>query len=191
VVWDWFHFVRRPLLGVLYQPRMINDYEAFGGMRTDRGRRGIQRKPVPVPLCPSQILHGLSWYRTRAVVVRSYTCNRPRRPVGFRAVEASTFSRQSAHRWRWECQPYAPASLYPQEDSWYSFLSLSWLQGHSAAWRIRSIEIFNDHIGNQTRNLWACSIVQVANLSLKTVYLFQRSNKVFILWNPMIYYREN
>jgi hypothetical protein len=21
-----------------------------------------------------------------------------------------------------ECQPYAPAALYPQEDSWYSFL---------------------------------------------------------------------
>jgi hypothetical protein len=25
-------------------------------------------------------------------------------------VEAPTFSRQSAHRWRWNCQPYAPAS---------------------------------------------------------------------------------
>jgi hypothetical protein len=33
------------------------------------------------------------------------------------------FSRQSAHRWRWGCQPYAPDALYPQEDSWYSFLS--------------------------------------------------------------------
>jgi hypothetical protein len=28
-------------------------------------------------------------------------------------VETPTFSRQSAHRWRWECQPYAPAALYP------------------------------------------------------------------------------
>jgi hypothetical protein len=27
----------------------------------------------------------------------------------FRDVEAPTFSRQSAHRWRWGCQPYAPA----------------------------------------------------------------------------------
>jgi hypothetical protein len=31
-------------------------------------------------------------------------------------------SRQSAHRWRWGCQPHAPATLYPQEDTWYSFL---------------------------------------------------------------------
>jgi hypothetical protein len=42
--------------------------------------------------------------------------------IGLRDVEAPTFSRQSAHRWRWGCQPYAPAYLYPQEDSWYSFL---------------------------------------------------------------------
>jgi hypothetical protein len=28
-------------------------------------------------------------------------------------VEVPTFSRQSAHRWRWGCQPYAPAALYP------------------------------------------------------------------------------
>jgi hypothetical protein len=33
-------------------------------------------------------------------------------------VEAPTFSRQSGHRWRWGCQPYAPAVLHPQEDSW-------------------------------------------------------------------------
>jgi hypothetical protein len=39
----------------------------------------------------------------------------------YQAVEAhrvvrrrdSTFSRQSACRWRWGCQPYAPAALYP------------------------------------------------------------------------------
>jgi hypothetical protein len=28
----------------------------------------------------------------------------------------------SAHRWRQGCQPYAPASFYPQDGSWYSFL---------------------------------------------------------------------
>jgi hypothetical protein len=27
-----------------------------------------------------------------------------------------------AHRWRQACQLYTPASSYPQEDSWYSFL---------------------------------------------------------------------
>jgi hypothetical protein len=43
-------------------------------------------------------------------------------PIELWNIEGPTFSRQSAHRWRWGCQPYAPAALYPQEDSWYSFL---------------------------------------------------------------------
>jgi hypothetical protein len=25
-------------------------------------------------------------------------------------------------RWQWGCQPHMPTALYPQEDSWYSFL---------------------------------------------------------------------
>jgi hypothetical protein len=37
----------------------------------------------------------------------------PWRAIGLWDVEAPTFSRQSAHRWRWGCQPYAPAALYP------------------------------------------------------------------------------
>jgi hypothetical protein len=62
------------------------------------------------------------------------------RPIGLWDVVAPTFSRQSAHRWRWGCRPYSPAALYPQEDSWYSFpLRLSRPQGHSGAGRIRSI----------------------------------------------------
>jgi hypothetical protein len=40
------------------------------------------------------------------------SCNRPWRPIGLWDVEASTFSRQSACRWRWDCQPYASAALY-------------------------------------------------------------------------------
>jgi hypothetical protein len=36
------------------------------------------------------------------------------------------FSRQSAHRWLWSFQPYAPSALYRQKDSWYSFL-LDWV----------------------------------------------------------------
>jgi hypothetical protein len=49
-------------------------------------------------------------------------CNRPWRSIGLWDVEAPTFSRQSDHRWRWGYQPYAPAAVYLQEDSWYSFL---------------------------------------------------------------------
>jgi hypothetical protein len=48
--------------------------------------------------------------------------DRPWRPTGLWDMEAPTFSRQSAHRWRWVCQPNTPTALYPQEDSWYSFL---------------------------------------------------------------------
>jgi hypothetical protein len=40
-------------------------------------------------------------------------CKRPWRLIGLWEVEAPTFSRQSAHRWRWGCQSYAPAALYP------------------------------------------------------------------------------
>jgi hypothetical protein len=59
---------------------------------------------------------------------------------------------QSAHRWRWGCQPYAPAAIYPQEDSWYSFL----LEGESTP---GSTEKFYDLIANRTRDLQASSIV--------------------------------
>jgi hypothetical protein len=54
----------------------------------------------------------------------------PWRPIGLWGVDAPTFSRQSAHRWRWGCQLYAPAALYHQEDSWYSFLlEAEWTPG--------------------------------------------------------------
>jgi hypothetical protein len=38
-----------------------------------------------------------------------YLCNSPWRPIELWDVDASTFSTQSANRWRWGCQPYAPA----------------------------------------------------------------------------------
>jgi hypothetical protein len=41
----------------------------------------------------------------------SYPFNVPWRPIGLWDVKDPTFSRQSAHRWRWGCQPYAPATL--------------------------------------------------------------------------------
>jgi hypothetical protein len=46
---------------------------------------------------------------------------------GLWEVEGSTFYGQSAHRWRWGCQPYAPAALCPQEDSWYSISVRGWV----------------------------------------------------------------
>jgi hypothetical protein len=56
--------------------------------------------------------------------------------------------------------PRQPATLYLQEDSWYSFLlEAESTPGHSEAGRISSIEKSNDLIGNRNRGLPACSIV--------------------------------
>jgi hypothetical protein len=57
-------------VGLLYQPRMIDDhYGAVGGMRIGRGRRSTRRKPAPVPLFPPQIPHDLTWDRIRAAAM--------------------------------------------------------------------------------------------------------------------------
>jgi hypothetical protein len=43
------------------------DYDGqFDGMMIGRGNRSTRRKPAPVPLCPPQIPHDLTWVRTRA-----------------------------------------------------------------------------------------------------------------------------
>jgi hypothetical protein len=57
VGWDWVHLVRRPLTGLLYQPRMIDDDDcgAIRGMRIGRGNRCTRRKPAPLPFCAPQI----------------------------------------------------------------------------------------------------------------------------------------
>jgi hypothetical protein len=73
VGWDWVHLVRRRLIGLWYQPRMTDDDEcgAVGGMRIGRGSRSTRRKPAPVPFCPPQIPHDLTWARTRVAAVGS------------------------------------------------------------------------------------------------------------------------
>jgi hypothetical protein len=37
--------------------------------------------------------------------------NRPWRPIGLWDIDTLTVSRESAHRWWWGCQPYAPTVL--------------------------------------------------------------------------------
>jgi hypothetical protein len=61
VGWDWVHLVRRPLFGLLYQPRISYDDKCgtVGGIRIGREDRSTRRKPAPVPLCPSQTL--MTW----------------------------------------------------------------------------------------------------------------------------------
>jgi hypothetical protein len=62
----------RPLTGPLSIPQMIHEWIwSSGGMILTGENRRTLRNPVPVPLCPPQIPHGLSWEWTRAAVVRS------------------------------------------------------------------------------------------------------------------------
>jgi hypothetical protein len=64
--------VLRPLFGLLYQHRTIDDdYGAVGGMRIGMGNRSTRRKPTPVPLCLPQIPYDLTRARTRAAAVGS------------------------------------------------------------------------------------------------------------------------
>jgi hypothetical protein len=68
--WVWVHLVRRPITGLLYQPRMIDDEcGVVGGMRIGNENRSTLRKPAPMPLCPPQTPHYLTWARSRAAAV--------------------------------------------------------------------------------------------------------------------------
>jgi hypothetical protein len=69
---EWVHLVHRPLIGLMYQPRMIDEYREFGGMRIGRGNQSTRRISAPVPLCPPEIPHDLTWVRTRAAAVRTW-----------------------------------------------------------------------------------------------------------------------
>jgi hypothetical protein len=64
--WDWVHLVLWPLIGLLYQPLMIDNYGAVGGMRIGRGNGSTRRKPATVQLFPPQIPYDLTQARTRA-----------------------------------------------------------------------------------------------------------------------------
>jgi hypothetical protein len=59
-------------VGLLYQPRMIDDdYGAVGGMSIGRGNRRTRRKPAPVPLHFVHHKSHMTWDRTRAAAVGS------------------------------------------------------------------------------------------------------------------------
>jgi hypothetical protein len=46
-----------------------DDCGEIDGMKIGRGNRNTLRKPAPVPLCPTQIPHDLTWARTHATAV--------------------------------------------------------------------------------------------------------------------------
>jgi hypothetical protein len=55
-----------PLTDILFIPPIDND----GGMILAGGTEVLGENPVPVPLCPPEIPHGLTWARTRYSAVR-------------------------------------------------------------------------------------------------------------------------
>jgi hypothetical protein len=87
----WHHRIQKPL-------RFVSPSCNFVLMLTRSGLFNVRRGPK----APSG-----------GKLSQSYPCNRAWRPVGLWDVAAPTFSRQSAHRWRWGCQLYAPAALDP------------------------------------------------------------------------------
>jgi hypothetical protein len=131
----------------------------------------------------------ISLYRPSSEM-QSYPCNRPGRPIGLWDVEAPTFSRQSAHRWRWGCQLYAPAARKIPGTHFSQRLSRP--QGHSAAERIRSIERIH-LIGNRTHDLPACSMMPQATtllyrLSEILMKEWRSDNALFFKWLIILYW---
>jgi hypothetical protein len=86
--WDWVHLLRRPAIGILYQPRTMGGYEEFSEMRTDKWNRSIRKKPAPVSLCTPNIPYVLIWDRTQAAAVGSrrltaWTIARPKERIWY------------------------------------------------------------------------------------------------------------
>jgi hypothetical protein len=106
------------------------------------------------------------WIKGKA----SYPCNRPWRPIGLWDVEGPTLSRQSAHRWRWGCQPYAPATLYPPGRFLILISVRGWVDPN---WKIHLI-------GTRTRDLPGCSIMpQPTTLSRAPMWIKRGMEKSF------------
>jgi hypothetical protein len=67
--WDYVSELR-PKTDLLFFPQMIYEYAALVEWWYWQGKiEELGEKPVPVPLCPSQIPHGLTRARTRASAV--------------------------------------------------------------------------------------------------------------------------
>jgi hypothetical protein len=57
-------------MGLLFNSQIIYEYGEPWWNDTDRKTEELREKPVPVPLCPTQIPLELTWAQTRASTVR-------------------------------------------------------------------------------------------------------------------------
>jgi hypothetical protein len=108
---------------------------------------------------------------------KSCSCKRLWKTMVLWHVEALTLSRQSAHKCWW-CQPHAPATLYPQEDSWYSFM----LEAESTP---GAIEKHNEW-PHQESNLRPSGLWHSSSTNCGTAYRYFNNSQlkiyVYIFW---------
>jgi hypothetical protein len=76
-------------------------------------------------------------------------------------VEDPTFSTQSAHRWRWGFQDYAPSAVCSSERYLLLIYVRGWVDPKATVQleRLGQLKRFNDIVRNRTRDVPACSIV--------------------------------
>ena len=104
----------------------------------------------------------------------------PAEALGFQEVEIPRFQ-DNRHMKVVRLSALRTGRLYTPGYSWYSFLlEAESTQGHSEAGRIMSMKNYNDAIGNQTRDLSACSAAPLAKAPHHAYKLLIRVGSKFI-----------
>jgi hypothetical protein len=100
--------------------------------------------------------------------------------MGLGKVEDPTFSRQSAHRWRWGCQPYTSAERFSVPiyvGGRVKSRDIVWVEG------LGKLEKFNELIGTWTSDLQACIIASQPTIPPLAPHEF---NGLEYLWGPTL-----